>query len=258
MGEYMGASVWSTLVNMFLFTLYSLLAFSQAQQSGTDWCHEWQHELGQDVQVCSCIAGSKLDQKMKEVYQQCSHLTEDGWPAGRSIFGSKRGVEERQTSDGQCPPVSEMGIAVNDPNPGYPEDSMTDCVLGAMDFIAAEGYPRNKQITRALDSIIMPSVVENFSYGNNTRQRRDNCRNGMYSLKNHMIEWATECGDAYTEEEAKAMKFYGSRYDAFQCLTDELSNACQNAFFSYAYTTAWTGDEDYVDYSGSEDFYTVY
>ena len=80
----------------------------------------------------------------------------------------------------------------------------------------------------------------------------------MYSLKNHMIEWATECGDAYTEEEAKAMKFYGSRYDAFQCLTDELSNACQNAFFSSAYTTAWTGDEDYEDYSGSEDFYTVY
>ena len=216
-----------------------------------------------------CIAGSTLHEKAMDAYQQCSDLAEAGSGSGsgyggpvmRSIFGSaqrKRGVEERQTSDGQCPPVSEMGIAVNDPNPWYPEDSMTDCVLGAMDFIAAEGYPRNKQITRALDSIIMPSVVENFSYGNNTRQRWDNCRNGMYSLKNHMIEWATECGDAYTEEEAKAMKFYGSRYDAFQCLTDELSNACQNAFFSSAYTTAWTGDEDYEDYSGSEDFYTVY
>ena len=69
-----------------------------------------------------------------------------------------------------------------------------------------------------------------------------------------MMERATKCGDAYTEDEAKAMKFYGVRYDAFQCLTYELSNACQNGFCSYAYTTAWTGDEDG---SGSEDFYTV-
>merc|ERR1712037_580474 len=171
-------SVWSTLVNMFLFTLTSLLALSQAQQTGSDWC------LDSETGTMMCIAGSKLHQKALDAYQQCSYLAETGsdMPAGRSIFGSvqaKRGVEERQTSD-ECPPISEMGIAVNDPNPYVPEDSMTD--------------------------------------------------------------------------EAKAMKFYGARWDAFQCLTYELSNACQNAFFSTAYTSAWTGEEDG---SGSGDFVTV-
>ena len=71
-----------------------------------------------------CIAGSTLHKKAMDAYQQCSFLAEagsgSGMPVMRSIFGSaqtKRGVEERQTSDGQCPPVSEMGIAVNNPNP---------------------------------------------------------------------------------------------------------------------------------------------
>jgi len=219
------------LVNMFLLTLSSLLAFSQAQQSGTDWCHEWQHALGQGVQVCSCIAGSKLDQKMKEVYQQCSYFTEDGWPAGRSIYGSKRGVEERQTSDGQCPPVSEMGIAVNDPNPmGGAEDSMADCVLGAMDFIAPDGHPRNKQIRKALDSITVPNVLDFFLEGNNTKEKWNSCYE-IVGYRNYMMEKATECGDAYTEDEAKAMKFYGARYDAYQCLTLRLRVPCQEAIF---------------------------
>ena len=179
--------------------------------------------------MCSCIAGSKLDQKTKEAYQQCSYLAEagSGMPAGRSIIGS---LEERQTSDGQCPPVSEMGIAVNDPNPMYPEDSMTDCVLGAMDFIGAQGNPRNKKIRKALDSITSPSFMEFFSYGNSTAEKWDNCRNG-HGQKNYMMERATKCGDAYTEDEAKAMKFYGARYDAFQCLTLRLRVPCQEAIF---------------------------
>ena len=161
-----------------------------------------------------CIAGSKLHQKALDAYQQCSYLAETGsdLPAGRSIFGSvqaKRGVEERQTSYDQCPPVSEMGIAVNDPNPMYLEDSMTDCVLGAMDFIHPDGYPRNHHIAKALDSIIVPSVVENFSYGNTTRQRWDNCRNGFaYGYRNYMEEHATACGEAYTEDRLKALKSY--------------------------------------------------
>jgi len=205
-----------------------------------------------------CIAGSKLHQKALDAYQQCSYLAETGsdMPAGRSIFGSvqaKRGVKERQTSD-ECPPISEMGIAVNDPNPYVPEDSMTDCVLGAMDFIHPDGYPRNHHIAKALDSIIVPSVVENFSYGNTTKQRWNNCRNEIYGYRNFMAETATACGEAYTEDEAKAMKFYGARWDAFQCLTYELSNACQNAFFTTAYTSAWTGEEAG---SGSGDFVSV-
>merc|ERR1712168_1267488 len=246
----MGASVWSTLVNMFLFTLSSLLALSQAQQS--DWC------LDSETGTMMCLATSTLHQKAMDAYQQCSYLIEAGYgmPAARSIFGSaqtKRGVEERQTSDGQCPPVSEMGIAVNDPNPHVLEDSMTDCVLGAMDFIHPDGYPRNHHIAKALDSIILPSVVENFSYGNTTKQRWNNCRND-YGYRNFMGEYASWCGEAYTEDEAKAMKFYGARWDAFQCLTYELSNACQNAFFTTAYTSAWTSD-DYD--SGSDDFFTA-
>ena len=71
-----------------------------------------------------------------------------------------------------------------------------------------------------------------------------------------MIQLTTECGEAYTEDEAKAMKFYGARWDAFQCLTYELSNACQYAFYSTAYTSAWTGFEDASD-SGSDDFFTA-
>merc|ERR1719187_2577562 len=145
-----------------------------------------------------CLAGSKLHQKALDAYQQCSYLAETGsdMPAGRSIFRSvqaKRGVKERQTSYHQCPPVSEMGIAVNDPNPMYLEDSMTDCVLGAMDFIATEGYPRNSHIAKALDSIIVPFVVENFSYGNTTKQRWNTCRNAFYT---------TTYTSAWTGEEA--------------------------------------------------------
>merc|ERR1719427_2054964 len=242
---------------MFLLTLSSLLDLSQDQQSGSDRC------LDSETGTMMCIAGSTLHEKAMDAYQQCSDLADagsgsgPGGPAMRSIFGSartKRGVEERQTSDGQCPPVSEMGIAVNDTNPMYLEDSMTDCVLGAMDFIAQEGYPRHLHIKKALNTIIFPSVLENFSYGNNTKQRWDNCRNEMYGYKNYMMERATECGEAYTEDEAKAMKFYGARWDAFQCLTYELSNACENAFFTTAYTSAWSG----LEYdSGSGDFFTA-
>merc|ERR1712032_423189 len=147
------------------------------------------------MMMCSCIAGSMLEQKAKDAQQQCSYLAEAGSGSG-SGFGSGMPAM-RQTSDDQCPPVSEMGIAVNDPNPMYPEDSMTDCVLGAMDFLAPGGHPRNKQIRKALDSITSPSFMEFFSYGHN----------------NYMMERATKCGDAYTEDEAKAMKFYGARYD---------------------------------------------
>ena len=172
---------------------------------------------------------------MKEVYQQCSYLTENGWPAGRSIFGSalaKRGAEERQTSNGQCPPVSEMGIAVNDPNPmGGAEDSMADCVLGAMDFIAPAGHPRNKKIRKALDSITdsqgLPNVLDFFLEGNNTKEKWNSCYE-IVGYRNYMMEMATECGDAYTEDEAKAMKFYGARYDAFQCLTMGLRRGCEH------------------------------
>merc|ERR1719184_711786 len=221
---------------MFLFTLSSLLAFSQAQQIGSDWCQEWQNEIGRDAGImCACIAGSKLDQKTKDAYQQCSYQAEAGsaMPAGRSIFGSaptKRGVEERQTSDGQCPPVSEMGIAVNDPNPMYPDDSMKDCVLGAMDFIAPAGYPRNKKIRKALNSIIVPNVLDFFSYGNNTKEKWNNCYE-MFGYRNYMMKRADECGDAYTEEEAKAMKFYGARWDAYNCLTTHLRNACEEGLW---------------------------
>merc|ERR1712055_420732 len=223
-------SVLSTLVNMFLFTLTSLLALTcQLREASLDWC------VDSDTGVMMFLAGSRLHQKALDAYQQCSHLAESGseMPAARSIFGlvqTKRGVEERQTSNDQCPPVSEMGIAVNDPSPMLFEDSMKDCVLGAMDFIAPEGYPRNKQITKALDSINIPVVVEVFSRGDTTRQRWDYCRNEKYGFGNSMAERATSCGEAYTEDEAKAMKFYGARWDAFQCLTFELWNACQWAY----------------------------
>merc|ERR1719239_601321 len=222
----MCGSVWSTLVKMFLFTLSSLLAFSQAMQSNSDWCLN-ETELD-GMMMCSCIAGSMLEQKAKDAQQQCSYLAESGSGSG-SGFGSGMPAM-RQTSDDQCPPVSEMGIAVNDPNPMYPEDSMTDCVLGAMDFLAPGGHPRNKQIRKALDSITSPSFMEFFSYGNNTKERWDNCRNG-HGLKNYMMERATKCGDAYTEDEAKAMKFYGARWDAYQCLTMGLHVPCQEAIF---------------------------
>merc|ERR1719239_724129 len=222
----MCGSVWSTLVKMFLFTLSSLLAFSQAMQSNSDWCLN-ETELD-GMMMCSCIAGSMLEQKAKDAQQQCSYLAEAGSGSG-SGFGSGMPAM-RQTSDDQCPPVSEMGIAVNDPNPMYTEDSMTDCVLGAMDFLAPGGHPRNKQIRKALDSITSPSFMEFFSYGNNTKERWDNCRNG-HGQKNYMMERATKCGDAYTEDEAKAMKFYGARYDAYQCLTLRLRVPCQEAIF---------------------------
>ena len=168
---------------------------------------------------------SPLHQKALDAYQQCSPVI------NATLFGSsqrKRGVQERQTSDDQCPPVSEMGIAVNDPNPMHLWDSMIDCVLGAMDFIATEGYPRNSHIAKALDSIIVPSVVENFSYGNTTKEKWDFCFENGY--KKHAMEMAyDQCGDVYTDAEAKQIQYYGARTDAFLCLT-QLNSACKTSF----------------------------
>merc|ERR1711990_735870 len=224
-------SVWSTLVMMFLLTLTSFLALSQAQQSGSDSC------LDPVTGDMTFFTRSPLHQKALDAYQQCSPVI------NATLFGSsqrKRGVEERQTSDDQCPPVSEMGIAVNDPNPMHFWDSMIDCVLGAMDFIAPEGYPRNRRIMKAIDSINIPEVVEVFSRGDTTRQGWNNCRNEKYGYRNEMAERATSCGEAYTEDEAKAMKFYGARYDAFKCLTWELSEACQWAYLTTAHNCETT------------------
>merc|ERR1712007_211164 len=47
--------------------------------------------------------------------------------------------------------------------------------------------------------------------------------------KVYMMEKAAECGDAYTEDEAKQIQYYGARMDAFICL-NQLTNACQMAF----------------------------
>merc|ERR1712107_532496 len=99
-----------TLVNVILLTISTLLALSQAQQP--DWC------LDAETGTMMCLAGSTLHQKAMDAYVQCSNLGDYGpdMPGGRSIFAApqqKRNVEERQA--GQCPPVSEMGIAVNDP-----------------------------------------------------------------------------------------------------------------------------------------------
>merc|ERR1712181_69873 len=226
----MGASVWSStlVVNMLLFTLSSLLAFSQAQQSGSDWCQDWQNEMGRDAGImCACISGSKLEQKTKEAYQQCSYPAESGsgMPAGRTIFGS---AQMRKTSDGQCPPVTEMGIAFNDPNPMYSDDSMKDCVLTAMDFLAPGGHPRNKKITKALNSITVPNVLDFFSYGDSTKEKWSNCYE-MNGYRNDMMKKADEC--EYSEDEAKAMKFYGARWDAYWCLTTHLRNACEEGLW---------------------------
>jgi len=237
-----------------MFVLSTLLALSQAQQlcemCADDWC------LDSETGTMMCIAGSKLHQKALDAFQQCSHLAESGsdMPAGRSIFGlaqTKRSVEERQASafwSGECPPFSELGVAVNDPNPLQgAQDSMTDCVLGAMGFIAPAGNPKNKRITKALDTID-PSVLENFSMGTTTKEKWDNCRNGSAygnmknGFGNYMKERAAQCGDAYTEEEAKSMMFYGARSDAFQCLTIDLRNTCWRTFHETA-DSAWVGQD---------------
>ena len=140
----------------------------------------------------------------------------------------KRSVEERQISgfeilsnflSGECPPFSEIGVTVNDPNPLQGVvDSMTDCVLGAMDFISPEGYPLNGWIRKALDTIIEPSVIKNFSWGNIqpflqlsyfslvVKEKWDNCRNGwMYNFGNFVEEKATACGEAYTKDEVRTV-----------------------------------------------------
>merc|ERR1719370_2592363 len=127
---------------MILLTISSLLALSQAQQP--DWC------LDAETGTMMCLAGSTLHRKAMDAYLQCSNLGDYGsdMAGGRSIFAAaaqqKRKVEERQA--GQCPPVSEMGIAVNDPNPNYFMDPVVDCVLEAMDFLAPRRlHPRNTE-----------------------------------------------------------------------------------------------------------------
>merc|ERR1719244_1060952 len=178
---------------MILLTISTLLALSQAQQP--DWC------LDAETGTMMCLSGSTLHQKAMDAYMQCSNLGAYGsdMPGGRSIFAAAaqqmRNVEERQA--GQCPPVSEMGIAVNDPNPNYFTDPVVDCVLVAMDFLAPEGFPRNKKISQALNSIVFPIVLESFFWGNNTRQRWDNCRSTV-GISSYYMSLASECAAAYT------------------------------------------------------------
>merc|ERR1711962_2506 len=221
-------------VNMILLTISTFLTLSQAQQP--DWC------LDAETGTMMCLSGSTLHQKAMDAYVQCSNLGDYGsdMPAGRSIFAAaqqKRNVEERQA--GQCPPVNEMGITVNDPNPNYFMDPVVDCVLAAMDFLAPEGFPRNKKISQALGSIVFPNVLESFFWGNNTRQRWDNCRSAV-GISSFYMSLASECADSYTEDEVKALKFYGARNDAYTCLSYNLPAACKTAFYTTAYTSAWT------------------
>merc|ERR1719260_4573 len=87
----------------------------------------------------------------------------------------------------------------------------------------------------------IPEVVELFNNqaggASTTRQGWNNCRNEKYGYGNEMAEQATACGEAYTKDEAKAMKFYGARYDAFKCLTWELGfYACHNAYLNMVHT----------------------
>merc|ERR1712037_222621 len=126
-----------------------------------------------------------------------------------------------------------MGIALNDPNPMYPTDSR-----GTVSLVLWTSSPQKAtHVTNRSRKLLTPSpspVVELFSWGDTTRQRWDNCRNKIYGYGNVMAERATSCGEAYTEDEAKAMKFYGARSDAFQCLSFELWNACLRASMTNA------------------------
>ena len=66
-------------------------------QSDSDWCL---NETGMDMDgmmMCSCIAGSMLEQKARDAQQQCSYLAEAGSGSG-SGFGSGMPAM-RQTSD---------------------------------------------------------------------------------------------------------------------------------------------------------------
>merc|ERR1711934_1322137 len=185
-----------------------------------------------------CLAGSTLHDPALEALHQCSSLADTGYGYGRSadtpapersFFGSrgqadKMGVQMRQT---ECPPFSEMPLAVSDPNNPYPEDAIKDCVLATMGFLDPKGSVRHKKIKKALNTILAPSVLDNFSYGNTTTEKWDNCFADGY--KAYMMEKAAECGDAYTEDEAKQIQYYGARMDAFICL-NQLTNACQIAF----------------------------
>jgi len=112
---------------------------------------------------------------------------------------------------------------------GGAEERFADCFLGAMGFLAPTGYVRAKKVQKALKTLD-PSVLGNFSNGNTAKERWNNCTN-KYGYKNFMMAKASECSEAYTEDEAKVMKFYGARWDAIRCLTEELGTACSNAGF---------------------------
>ena len=197
--------------------------------------------MPEDSGMMLCLAGSTLHDKALDAVYQCSHLADSGYgygrsadtPAGRSWFGSvtkKGSVEMRQTSDGECLAFSEMPVTVSDPNNPYPEDAMKDCVLTTMGFLGDNGGVRHRKIKKALDTILAPSVLESFSYGNTTNEKWDFCFENGY--RKHMMEKAAECGDAYTKDEANQLQYYGARWDAFLCL-QQLNSACQVTFQNY-------------------------
>ena len=176
-----------------------------------------------------CLAGSTLHDKALEARYQCAYIAEQasGYGTGTTMaMRSYFGAEMRQSTE--CLPFAELPVTMHDENSPYWGDAMKDCVLDTMGFVDPKGGVRHKKIKKALDSILLPSVMENFSYGNTTKEKWDFCFENGY--KKQAMEMAyDQCGDVYTEAEAKQIQYYGARTDAFLCLT-QLNSACKTSF----------------------------
>jgi len=246
---------------MVLFILSALLAVSQAQDGTCDYGTnladisrmEWTRESFSDFH--GCLEGSSLYQKASGAYLMC---------ASKMTLGLRCEPCNLETSyssnfeDDQCPPICELGIGVegawswegqvvescvHHTTGSYDglcsdETKWSDCVLTQMGdgrdglgLLAPAGFPRNREIQKGLKAL-NPSVIENFSNGTTVKERWNNCRD-KFGYQKFMMAKASECGEVYTDEEKKAMKFYGSRLDAIRCLTEELGDACYKAGFGF-------------------------
>ena len=185
--------------------------------------------LPEDSGMMLCLAGSTLHDKALEARYQCAYIAEQAYGYGTGTTMAMRsyfGAEMRQSTE--CLPFTELPVTMHDENSPYWGDAMKDCVLDTMGFVDPKGGVRHKKIKEALDSILLPSVMENFSYGNTTKEKWDFCFENGY--KKHAMEMAyDQCGDVYTEAEAKQIQYYGARTDAFLCLT-QLNSACKTSF----------------------------
>ena len=105
------------------------------------------------------------------------------------------------------------------------------CVLSEMGFLNEKtGWVRNKKVGKALNKL-----DSRWSWSNKLGDFKNGaefwdqfCRKYSTIAKTTLLEAASKCGDVYTEEDLKTIKFIGARVDADWCLSSQVLGKWRN------------------------------